>query len=485
MKLWYVFPPDVTDTCVAAHDTAGWTLTAQPAKHPSNGADCQAFQVPDNTSDGNGCSLQVTNAKGIALYKKPIHGVLYLNLPTGVGLLVDVLPEVSGSGASGQAPRIDVRLSGRTWSDLTGRFFPLGETMMYGVEHVSRGRIDQIVQNYKYLKENGVDFVRTAGQLDWVGQELDPFRLEYPTWLAQTLELAYAHGLLTHLFAIGGKCQDPVAAARIMMSVIMNGRRHMVILGEATNEDKALSQQEAIDVARVLAPLGTFCIGMGNTDIQNNIIPGDQAVSAPISTLHSERTPPEARMVRQCWDFHLFHPRAGLSGEPPGTGSSVGQMNDPFSHASLRAGEIICGATMHVHHCGSGVTGNDEPNPYGQRFALLSQSPQHTEQLRALVNAVKQLPSDIGDWSTRFNNNQPVDIPAGNVEKLYGGTDGNRFAEIAIDAAGPVTFRARWACHLRIVNPAEDVLLFDGDLTTGQTTTVNGLQHYVLVGERA
>jgi hypothetical protein len=382
--------------------------------------------------------------------------------------------------------RVDVQLVGRSWRDSNGLFYPLGETLMYPVSHTLQGKTDVLDQNYNYLKSHGVDYVRTAGQLDWASQTVDPFRPEYPNALAQTLERAYSHGLLTHLFAIGGKCSDPVGAARIMMSVIMDGRRHMVILGEATNEDKALSSSDAIAVARVLAPLGAFGIGMGNTDIENNIIPAGNDAGATLDFLHTERTPPEARMVRQCWDFHYFG-RGSADNEGPGTGSSVGQMNDPVSHANKRAGSIICGAALYVHHCGSGVTGNDESNPNGQRYAHIWESPQHAEQLAALVNAVKRLPADVCSWPSRFNNNQPIDIPKGNVDKLYGATDGNRFVEIAIGADGPLQFRGQWRrSAVRFLDVATDSVLWEGTLAEGQLApSINANQHCVVVGERA
>lgn len=93
---WYFFPPTGA-TCVAKHDTSGWTLTAHPATHPANGAPCQAFDMPADTPDQNGCGLTMTDAKGRLLYS--LHGVLYLHLPTGAGLVVDVYPTPPASSA--------------------------------------------------------------------------------------------------------------------------------------------------------------------------------------------------------------------------------------------------------------------------------------------------------------------------------------------------------------------------------------------------
>lgn len=91
MTPWYIFPNDPNhDTSMATHDVAGWTLTAIPTTHPSNGAPCQMFSLPDGTPDGNGCRLTITDIHGKLQYN--LHGVLYLHLPTGAGLVVDIFP---------------------------------------------------------------------------------------------------------------------------------------------------------------------------------------------------------------------------------------------------------------------------------------------------------------------------------------------------------------------------------------------------------
>ncbi len=90
MTQWYIFP--VTDAhCIATHDTTGWVVTATPATHPSNGAPCQVFDIPTGTPDGHGCALQIFTTAGKLQYD--LHGVLYLALPTGAGLVVDVYPK--------------------------------------------------------------------------------------------------------------------------------------------------------------------------------------------------------------------------------------------------------------------------------------------------------------------------------------------------------------------------------------------------------
>lgn len=98
----YVFPTPIDTICTLAHDIAGWTLTSHPGTHPANGAKAQVFDLPDGTPDGNGATLTIPGQKGSTAY----HGVLYLHLPTGAGLVIDVFPPVA-SGAS--LPRLIVQ----------------------------------------------------------------------------------------------------------------------------------------------------------------------------------------------------------------------------------------------------------------------------------------------------------------------------------------------------------------------------------------
>jgi len=89
-----IFPADLSQPCTLVHDVAGWTLTSHAGAHPANGAACQLFDIPDGTPDGNGVTLSIPGKKGATAY----HGVLYLQLPTGAGLVIDVFPPVMGGG---------------------------------------------------------------------------------------------------------------------------------------------------------------------------------------------------------------------------------------------------------------------------------------------------------------------------------------------------------------------------------------------------
>jgi hypothetical protein len=102
MISYAIFPHDLSQSCTLAHDTAGWTLPSHIGTHPANGAPAQVFDLPDSTPDGNGATLSIPGKKGSTVY----HGVLYLKLPTGPGLIVDVFPPVMSGGT---LPRLVVQ----------------------------------------------------------------------------------------------------------------------------------------------------------------------------------------------------------------------------------------------------------------------------------------------------------------------------------------------------------------------------------------
>lgn len=86
----YEFPDPVDTPLTLTHDTGGWTIQSRTGNHP-DGPECQVFDVPDGTPDGNGVTLSIPGKPHDVLY----HGVLYLHLPTGAGIVIDVFPKAS------------------------------------------------------------------------------------------------------------------------------------------------------------------------------------------------------------------------------------------------------------------------------------------------------------------------------------------------------------------------------------------------------
>lgn len=94
MRKFYVFPEPLDSTCVLTTD-GGIVINGQPDKHPSNGAPCQSYAIPDGVPNGNGAAQLITHEGKV---KDWHHGILCWGdlakvLPPGqVSFLVDVFP---------------------------------------------------------------------------------------------------------------------------------------------------------------------------------------------------------------------------------------------------------------------------------------------------------------------------------------------------------------------------------------------------------
>lgn len=378
-----------------------------------------------------------------------------------------------------------VRLNHHQWTDDAGPWWPFGTTLMWAIGGYMREGPTRVEQNLQWAFEHGHDFVRILGKVNWQGQSFDPRDPGYA--LGPVIDLAWSCGLRTHLCVTGGG-DDPVGAAQAMLP-ILETRKEQLLLIESVNEQNA-SEDDAIRIAQLMAPLGVpTAVGLGNIGL-DNINAATDAARCTVGIYHDERSTDVARNIRQCWDFRLLHGAPACT-EPQGPASSVAEETMPANLASMRFGRVICGAALMVKHTGHGVYGNTYPyqanTPPGEmhsetRWANLWEAPYAAEQSLAMVNAIAHLPVGCENWST-FNSNQPVDIPAGNVSKLYGCIAGSQFVELAIGAyGGPVTFRAVQPCQLKIVNPGTAAVLFDAPVPQGGRVTVDGLFCYGLIG---
>jgi hypothetical protein len=372
-------------------------------------------------------------------------------------------------------------------ADDTGRFAPLGETLFWVLGGWRRGERDRVKRNWKFLRQYGIDFQRvlchaTGGVWKDKGAEIDWHWPDFQDQLASMIDAAYdEHGLRTQLTAIGTTgTPDPVGLAHAIAEVV-SARPNKILLLEAVNEGNA-SRADAVAMARVLATTGLlYAVGLGDQGRDEVIEPASNECAAPVGILHPERGGDVNRQERQCWDFHVMR-RIRSNGEPPGTQSSVGTLDDPFDHGTMRAACRITGTAIYVHHSGHGVFGVPYPYGSGLRYANLDEAPGLPAQLAAVRGVDAYLPADVEEWSP-FNNGQPVDTPGNNVDKLYGSRAGGRFAEVAIGAVGPLGLRAKEGpCQLRVLNAQTGQTVAERHFGQGEQLTVDGLRHYIMLG---
>lgn len=469
MKSWHIFPPDLTKPCTAKHDTAGWELTSHPSTHPSNGAPTQVFDVPDNTPDGNGVSLFIADNP------KPYHGVLYLNLPTGVGMLIDIFPFKPASPTT-SARRGLVRLAGRMLVDDDGPFNPLGVTMFYAIGRAHNGEQDRVKSNLQYARKFSYDFVRILCQVApnglWSECPIDPMWPTFSAELADMIDSAYDCGLRTKLTVIGGGDPDPVSTSRKVANVVI-GRQHKVLLLEPINEHNG-DPDDAARMVPILQSTGCLVVpgfgdiapGWGIEDIKALT----ERSGADGCAYHTSRSDGDngARQVRQCWDFKDFGSRMADDGEGPGPGASVADFPDPFKNATKAAANMICGASLRCAHTGDGVYGKSYQGPTGPRYANLSDRPNAELFFSSVRHSNDHLPPEIANWQ-KYNVGFPVEIASGTVNKMYGAKSGDRAFQIPIGCETAVVMRATKPVSLKLWNPATGESAGEYRLAVGQS----------------
>jgi len=85
----YIFPDPLEGAvCELTPDSMTTPLVAVPDKHPSNGAACMSFDVPDSVPNNNGASLNISWGKSYAPYV--LHGILDTITEGGGGFECDV-----------------------------------------------------------------------------------------------------------------------------------------------------------------------------------------------------------------------------------------------------------------------------------------------------------------------------------------------------------------------------------------------------------
>ncbi len=88
MTPMYTYPDPLETVLTLQHDTAGWTI--QSVLDTAHDPPAQVFTIPAGTPDGNGVTLTIPGSS----HSQQYHGVLYLTLPTGAGIVIDVFPPV-------------------------------------------------------------------------------------------------------------------------------------------------------------------------------------------------------------------------------------------------------------------------------------------------------------------------------------------------------------------------------------------------------
>lgn len=370
-----------------------------------------------------------------------------------------------------------VALVGRAWTDDGGPFYPLATTLLWAVGGQRRGDGDRVRRHFSWFASQGINVVRILGQVDWDNEEIDPAWPDYERHLATVIDDAYDRGLRVKLTAVGGGAFNREQLADKIINVVRPRRRKVALL-EAVNEDNA-SEADAIYLTQRFKELNLpVAVGLGDQGAALVRV-GDGAGST-VDCIHTERSEPSERQVRQAWDFHDKR-RAGDMGEPPGPGSSVAQLLDPQALAMMRWTGALCGAGMFCLHTGAGVFGRAHTTNGGvYRPANVWEVPGIAGMLAAVRALEGQLPLGMENWEP-FNTNFEVDRTSGRCDKIYGARRDGYFVEAVLGASALIGLTPTVGCVYDVFDPSTGAKLVSG---ARGAVEVSGAWGYIISGRR-
>lgn len=253
--------------------------------------------------------------------------------------------------------------AGREFVDGQGTFSPYGATLFWAVRGWKFER-ERVQANIDWLAAQGFDYIRVLGQVDWVGNEIDPAWPDYEEQLAGLIDYTYAAGMRVQLTLMGSPYRDPMGLARRIAPVVA-ARPHKVIFLEVANE----WWQNFSGGVGDLRSIGSYLRGATPNLVALSAPAGEAteetkgwvgAGAASMGVAHFDRADNTVewkwRHVRKPWESRGPSFPAS-SNEPGGPRSSVAQYEEAIHLVMLRAVGILAGYTGFVLHNGAGVQG--------------------------------------------------------------------------------------------------------------------------------
>jgi len=368
-----------------------------------------------------------------------------------------------------------VRADGkRHFRDDTGRFWPLGATLMWAL-HGWKFERDRLKQNLQYLRKFNIDYIRILAQAGWKRNEISEDWPDHVQVMQELLDYCHGIGLRVQITGIGGVASgghmDP---DKIIDHVIqaVKGRETFVHSVEVANE-----YQSNFDNETKLIQLGDrLKAALPNLVALSD--PGeDEANTANMNWLpkhgslgmaHMDRTDStnewKWRHVRKAWEAGNDPFIQSSHNEPGGPRSSVAEFPEALHNAMLRAVAIIMGWEDFVLHNAAGVQGIFDPAH--NRPANLWEVPG----IDGVMDAVRGLDPLIPGWASdgaatrggdpvvgphplacdAFWPNQNLDH---GVVRDYARVNGNQFVQTLIGLKNFVNVKAGKNYHVNINDP--------------------------------
>lgn len=272
----------------------------------------------------------------------------------------------SVSGAVGARAGIVRAVDRRHFGDDTGRYNPLGGTLLWALWGWKFDR-DRVKRNLQYILGT-CDYARFLGQVNWSGEEISEAWPDYVDQVRGLLDYAGSLGRRLQITAIGGGVQNPDLLINHVIDAV-RGRERLVQQIEVANESfKNFADESRLkalgDRLRAALPQTLVALSSPKDDAAARANRAWVPQHANMGMAHGDRDDTKSdwkwRHVRKPWE--LGQPDCPSShNEPGGPRSTVAEFPEAIHNAMIRATAILCGWDDVVLHNAAGVTGRVDP----------------------------------------------------------------------------------------------------------------------------
>lgn len=390
-----------------------------------------------------------------------------------------------------------VRASGAGLEDDAGPRLFVGTSLFWSLwgELHDRARLDANLE--AIAKTGAVDFIRVFAQVggaSWADRAVGPADPGWKDAIRSLTDRAYdRYGLRVEwtilAWADGLPTKESRAAAVDGVLEALDGRAAKVFAIEIANEGFAngpdpLEAKQLAGRVRARFP-GLVATSAPQGDSCEAQAPWYAGAGASLVTLHFDRSVNGAggywRPVRQPWRESVSScdglPRAYLSNEPIGPGSSVAADDEPIRLVANAAVSFVAAVGAYVLHTDAGIRGGGAADLARGRVANVWQVSRWLETTAGLKALRAALPPDLARWARAPSSKPPMfEVREFNVtvDRVYCTTAGPRFVCVAFNLRPSSTFTAKRGMAVRVVHPLTGAELEARTLAAGDTITIGG-----------
>jgi hypothetical protein len=406
-----------------------------------------------------------------------------------------------------------VRLNGKTLRDDMGDFSALGATLFSGPRWYKVDR-EKLERNLKYLAENGYDYIRVLGEVDWPnGKAIDPRWSDFRDVIAGMTDLAYdKYGIRVQWTIFGSTTFTPSSGDRRRLVdtflEMSRGREQKIIMFEIANEywqngfGGDAGHNELRELSKHMKDNTDILVAASaptDEEDQKKLYEGG---IADVMTLHLDRYVATIdgywRPVRQPWNEPSGIDMVGSNNEPIGPGSSVNSDRDPMRLVMAAVTSHVSQLPMYVFHSRAGV-GLDHGSCAGLGTCDLNGDKDISEMpgSNAYAAMKRYMPAGIENW-TRENhywpghpfrvygdgvlNNMTEGGAQNGAMRAFAAHRGDEFIVALLYIKGTMRMEAKQQMSFCAIHPVTGELLQRRTLNAGEAFEFSGLPGLVLKG---